>query len=166
MTEVYKKIEGYSNYEVSNLGNVRSLNYNKIKILKPIIKPNGYLHVALSKNGKVKYFLVHRLVAEAFIPNLNNLPQVNHKDENPLNNCVTNLEYCTQKYNCNYGNRNKKIGEKHKRIITQHNTDGEIVQVWDFITDASKTLKISASSICACCRGKLNTAGGYKWAYN
>ena len=89
-------------YQVSNLGRVRSLGNDKTRkerILKPKINNKGYLQVILCKNGKVKTFLVHRLVATAFIPNPDNLPVVNHRDENPLNNCVDNLEWCTQKYN-------------------------------------------------------------------
>lgn len=120
--EIWKDIEGYEGiYQVSNLGNVRVLdrivnsaikNNDKVKRKGQILKQynkRGYLQVTLTVSNKRKYFNVHRLVAQAFIPNPNNLPQVNHRDENPKNNCVNNLEWCSAKYNANYGTRNSKI---------------------------------------------------------
>ena len=105
-TENWKDIEGYEGlYQVSNLGRVKSLNYHrswKEQCLKPG-KVCGYLYVILSKDGEVYGKYVHILVAEAFIPNPFNLPYVNHKDEVKTNNCVSNLEWCTAKYNTNYG---------------------------------------------------------------
>lgn len=122
MQEIWKDIPGFENiYQVSNIGNVKTLdkyvnssikNNNKVKRKTKILKQynkNGYLQVSLSKENKRYYFGVHRLVAMAFLPNTNNLPQVNHKDENKLNNKVDNLEWCSAKYNCNYGTRNSKI---------------------------------------------------------
>lgn len=126
MEEIWKPVLGYEGlYEVSNLGRVRSVDrsvtYNngqihlhKGKLLSPG-KTNklGYLQVALCKNGSIKHKLVYRLVAEVFIPNPDNLPQVNHKDENPLNNCVDNLEWCTSEYNINYGTRTQRAIESN-----------------------------------------------------
>ena len=126
MKEIWKDVPNYEGlYQVSNLGNVKSLdkyvnsgikNNTSVKrkgqLLKQSLKKNGYLQVTLTHNNIRKYIGVHRLVAQTFIPNPNNLPVVNHKDENPLNNCVNNLEWCTQKYNCNYGTRNSKIYNK------------------------------------------------------
>lgn len=122
MKEIWKDIPNFEGlYQVSNLGNVKTLdkyvnsgikNNSKVKRIGKILKQynkGGYLQVSLRKNYKRYYFGIHRLVAMAFIPNPNNYPQVNHKDENKLNNCVENLEWCTAQYNCNYGNRNKKI---------------------------------------------------------
>lgn len=105
-TEEWRPIKGYENYMVSSLGQVKSLNYNKTgkeKILKQHkMSTRDYLQVTLCKEGKTKKFLVHRLVAEAFINNPNNLPQVNHKDFNQQNNSVENLEFCDCKYNNTY----------------------------------------------------------------
>lgn len=102
MKEVWKDIKGYEGlYQVSNLGNVKSLKFNKEKILIPLFDKN-YLFIQLWKNGKYKRYKVHRLVAEAFIPNTNEYSCVNHKDENKQNNCVDNLEWCTNQYNIEY----------------------------------------------------------------
>lgn len=104
MKEIYKNIPGYNGkYQVSNLGNVRSLYHSEPRILKQINRDKyGHKNVELYKDGVRKKFLVHRLVAEAFIPNPDNLPCINHKDENPANNEVSNLEWCTNKYNVQY----------------------------------------------------------------
>lgn len=129
---IWKQINGYEGlYEISNNGKVKSLSryakcvsHNKPitrltseHLLTPTISlrgKQGYPCVTLSKNGVYKRFLIHRLVAQAFIPNPNNLPCVNHKDENPLNNNVENLEWCTYAYNNCYGTRNKRISEAKK----------------------------------------------------
>lgn len=116
MTEVWENITGYEGlYQVSNLGRVKSLNYKGkgvIKILKGYIKRDGYETVTLMKDGIRKYLRVHRLVAQAFLPNPDNLPQINHKDENPLNNIVDNLEWCTPSYNTKYSSY-KWTGERN-----------------------------------------------------
>lgn len=131
MKETWKPIKNYEGlYEVSNKGQVRSLNYKRtgeIKILKLRVNKYGYLQVHLSKNGKHYAKSIHRLVAQTFIPNPNNYSQVNHKDEKRDNNNVENLEWCNCKYNNNYGNRNKKIsesisGEKHF-MYGKHHTE-------------------------------------------
>jgi len=119
MIEIWKDVNGYEGYyQISNLGNVKgverlvknpygdTMRVKKEQILKP--KTNGstdHLSVCLCKNGKVHKKYIHRMVAEAFIPNPDNLPEVNHKDENPLNNNVENLEWCTHKYNNTYGGK-------------------------------------------------------------
>lgn len=167
MTEIYKTIEGYPNYEVSNLGNVKSLNYNhtnKEKVISPTLR-NSYHSVQLYNENGFKRCNVHRLVAEAFIPNPNNLPQVNHINENKTDNRVENLEWCTRQYNCNYGERNKKISKGCKKKIIQYSKNGKIMKEWGSLTEASKTLNISLSDISLCCRDKLKSAGGYKWKY-
>ena len=121
MTEIFKDISGYEGlYQVSNLGNVKSLNYlrkGKEQLLKPNSNKIGYLYVVLCTNCQPKKKYVHKLVAEAFIQNPYGCSFVNHKDEDKTNNCVTNLEWCTFQYNCNYGTRNQRIsiGNKRKR---------------------------------------------------
>lgn len=116
--QIWREIPGYEGlYQVSNTGRVRSLNYNgtrKTKVLKQITDKLGYKRVNLFKNNKKKNYLVHRLVALAFIPNPNNYPIINHKDENPSNNYYKNLEWCTYEYNNNYGTKKQKISESMK----------------------------------------------------
>lgn len=115
MTEIWKNIEGYEGkYQVSNLGRVKSM-IGQEKVLHPKKHRNGHLQIGLHKDKKRKTMYIHRLVAQAFIPNPDNLPCVNHKDENPNNNNVDNLEWCTQKYNCNYGTRVDRIMETKKQ---------------------------------------------------
>lgn len=114
--ETWKPVVGYEGlYEVSDTGLVRSLNWERtkqVRVLRPGNVGRGYLFVQLSKDGHVKNFLVHRLVAQAFIPNPQCLPQVNHKDEDKENNSVANLEWCTARYNINYGTCSKRMAEK------------------------------------------------------
>lgn len=122
--QIWKDIPGYEGkYQVSNTGRVRSLNYRrtgKTKMLKQSINKHGYKIIMLSKNGKCKTWQVHRLVALVFIPNPNNYPVINHKDENPSNNTVWNLEWCTQEYNINYGTRNEKASNN---MSGKHHTE-------------------------------------------
>ncbi len=121
MKEIWKPILGFEGfYEVSNLGRIRSVDrvvtysngqkhLHKGCLLKPGVIQNNYLQVALCKDGVTKHFMVHRLVAETFLLNQDNLPQINHKDENPLNNIADNLEWCSSSYNINYGSRKDKV---------------------------------------------------------
>lgn len=124
--EIWKDIPGYETlYQVSNFGNVKSLNYRGLEkegILKSRKNGCGYMFVGLSKDGKEKNFRVHRLVAFAFIPNPKNLPCVNHKDENKENNTVDNLEWCTHEYNMNYGTRNERASKSMRgKLLGKNN---------------------------------------------
>lgn len=119
--EKWKNIQGYEEYQVSNTGKVRSLDYrstSNVEELKLNTNIYGYKVVTLCKEGKPKHYSVHRLVAEAFIPNPNNYPIVNHKDENPSNNKADNLEWCTQEYNVNYGTALERRSETRKNKLS------------------------------------------------
>lgn len=112
-----------------------------------------------SKDWKI--YAVHRLVAQAFIRNPDNLPEVNHKDENCSNNFVDNLEWCTRKYNANYGSRISKT----YAAVEMLTLDGVIIKEFNSQVEASKETGIRQGSISNCCRGFAKTAGGYKWRY-
>lgn len=177
-------IPGYPRYEVSDDGSI--FNRENGRQLKLSKQSGGYLSVELFKEpGKSKRVLVHRLVAMAFIENPNNLPVVNHKDANRSNNQVSNLEWCTGKYNVNYGDvQEKKIahtqwfykseriketartnGRKSSKPVEQLSKDGCVISFFSSGKIASVTTGINHSHIMECCAGKRKTAGGYIWKY-
>ena len=165
ITKIWKEIKGYEGlYEISNDGFVKSLVKNKILSFNY----NGckaYKQVQLFKDGKRHTKLIHRLVAEAFIPNPNNLPEVNHKDEDTFNNAVDNLEWCTSKYNANYGTRNIRIAEKTSKPLYQLNKDtGEIIKEWKSAAEVQRSLGWRKDNINFACTHN-NTSYGYKWKY-
>ena len=161
--EVWKTIPGFEKYQVSNLGRVRSFR----GITERIMKSSGikYKQIGLSIKGKVYYFLIHRLVAEAFIPNPDNLPFVNHKNEDKTDNRVENLEWCTAKYNMTYNNIQWRRTEGRRKKISQFTKDGIFIKEWDCATTASVALNLQRRHICACCNGQRKTCGGFKWQY-
>ena len=168
MEEIWKDIAGFEGlYQVSNMGNVKSLErtvcdnrgyYRTVpeRIRKPRNTGKGYLAVNLYKDGKAKNYKIHRLVAQAFLPNPYNLPEVNHIDEDKYNNCVENLEWCTSQYNIEYS--------KAKAIIGIDKVTGLIVE-FPSTKEASRQTGINHGNICACCNGKRNSAGGFYWIY-
>lgn len=176
--EIWKPIKDYEElYEVSNLGNVRSVDryvnaklngvLTKRKIegtnIKPYLHKTGYYIVKLSKNGKRKNIKIHRLVAEAFIDNPNKLKCINHKDENKLNNYVENLEWCSYKYNNNYGTKKERISQSMFKKVCQYTVDGKFIKIWDSIKEAQKYYK--TGNISAVCKNKRKTTAGYVWKY-
>lgn len=161
MIEIFKDIQGYEGYQISNLGNVKSLKFGKERILKPAKNHKGYLYVVLSKQGKGKSYLIHRLVTKAFIPNPQNLPQVNHKDENKNNNIVDNLEWCTNEYNHNYGTRNQRVGESKSKPVLCIETG----KIYPSTIEVQRQLDFNRSHIADVCNGKRKTCGGFHWRY-
>ena len=175
MKEIWKDVKGYEGlYQVSNLGNVKSLdrvvehekgNLTKRNLKGDILKIrtiHGYAYITLSKDNKLKSYRVHRLVAQAFIPNPNNYPTVNHKDENRLNNRVDNLEWCTQKYNNDYsGTREKAVNANKKKVRCI-----ETGEIFDSTADAARYYNLkSPAHIAACCRGVRKKSAGHTWEY-
>ena len=162
------KITGYENYEVRPNGEV--VNIKTGKVLKPCKNAGDYFQVCLNKNGKQKNFYIHRLVAQAFIPNPDNLPCVNHKDENKTNNNVENLEWCTHEYNVNYGtgierSAKAKINGKRSKTVLQLLKDGSLVCVWPSASEVERQLHFNKGNISSCCKGRRHSAHGYKWCY-
>ena len=165
-SEVWKPVVGYEGlYEVSNIGRVRSINYHKsgkAKVMSPSFNTWGYLIVDLRKNNKRHSYAVHRLVAFAFIPNPDNFPEINHKNEIKTDNNVENLEWCTRKYNINYGTAIKR----RSKPIVQLDNNGNVVGKWESGLSASRYYKICKSNIYNCLHGKQKTSKGFVWKYD
>ena len=160
-------------YQVSNLGRVKSLenrsNHKKEKILTMKIR-NQYCGITLYKDSWYKNFSIHRLVAEAFIPNPDDLPEVNHKDENKLNNCASNLEWCNKKYNINYGRSaiNRQIQNRERGLsMSKKVLCVETGVIYSSIIEAYRQTGVGQKEIINVCKGKphYKTAGGYHWKY-
>jgi hypothetical protein len=167
--EIWEPIRGYENYEVSNLGRVKSLNYRntgKEKILKSYKDENGYLRIVLYKNGKGKHFKIHRLVAMMFLENSENKPFINHIDCNPSNNCVSNLEWCTQKENIQYASQLKRMhgGSKKTPLIAINLTTGEEI-CFNSQHEAAKKLNLHRPNINRVLKGIYKKAGNYTFKY-
>ena len=174
--EIWKDKKDYEgHYQVSNWGRAKSIKFGKEQILKPVTDKDGYLQVNLWKNNKPKRCRIHRLVAEVFLEipeELKHLKgtrylQVNHKDENKLNNNAENLEWCSAKYNSNFGTRNKRIiakntnGKRSKKVY-QYTLDGQFVREWDSIRECGRN-GFNPTCICMCCRGKQKYHKGFIW---
>lgn len=183
MEEIWKTIKGYEGiYEVSNLGRVRSLDRTyklingypqtiKGRIMSQFNTKDGYKGIRLRTRTDRKSFKVHRLVAQVFIPNPENYPFVNHKDEDKHNNHVDNLEWCTPKYNLNYGTVIERLSAKHhnhpklSKPVEQLTIEGVIIKTYPSIKEAARQLGLHAQNIGQCCRGKYRHVGGYRWKY-
>jgi len=163
--EVWKDIVGYEGlYKVSNLGNIVSTYTGNL--MKLGTGARGYLIVGMTKNKKQTTHTVHRLVAIAFIPNPNNYPQVNHKDEVKTNNMADNLEWCTGIYNMHHGKTIERASAGRCKKVNQYTLDGTFVRTWESLKSAGQFLGIFPSHISRCCTGELRQTGGYKWEYS
>lgn len=164
--EIWRDVVGYEGrYQASDLGNIKSLISNKI--LKPRIDKNGYFKVILyTGNGDKKEFRLHRLIAETFIPNPENLPCVNHIDEDKTNNAVDNLEWCTVAYNNTYGTRLERMSKTRSKPIIQLSLEGDFIREWNSTREAAEFMGCCRENINRCLVGVTKTAYGYKWKYN
>lgn len=162
--EIWKALE-FTNgkYEVSNFGRVRTRKTGRI--LSQHLSHNGYLRVGLQLEYGRKFFPVHRLVGTAFVPNPENFPQINHKDECRTNNCADNLEWCTSSYNCSYGKRTEKLKEKIGYRVRKYKETGEFVCEYLSINDAVKDISGEWHGIMDAC-GKARTYHGFLWKLN
>ena len=169
--ELWKDVEGFEGlYQVSTWGNVKSIKNNII--LKPTKNNKGYFYVDLHKNRKRKRFLINRLVAEAFIPNPDNLLIVNHKDEVKTNNYRYNLEWCTYKYNNEYGTARKRMIETKikqgigSKTVYQYDMNGNIIKVWRSASDIQRELGYNSRTISSCCNKTQYSHKGFVWSFN
>ena len=165
--EIWKDIDNLP-YEISSTGIVRrkadSAYYHSKKAeVKPYINNKGYLCINLYKQSKVYKFQIHRLLAIAFLPNPEGWPVINHIDGNPLNNDLSNLEWCTERENAIHGTRTKRVAEKLSQKVIQLDLNDNILNVFKSMRQAERETGIDATSISACCNGKRKSAGGYKW---
>lgn len=176
--EIWKPIEGYENlYEISNMGRVKSLpkkySHPKDKIGRimrlNLNKKNNRIGVILSKNGIQKRYLVHRLVAMAFIENPNNYLEINHKDEDPTNNKASNLEWCNHRYNMLYSNIPKKMKaaavKKQQKAVLMYDKNGNFIREFESATIAAQAIGNYQQNVSACCYGKLKKISGYKFKF-
>lgn len=163
--EVWKDIKGYEGiYQISSFGRVKRIDGKDERtkwLLSPIKQKRGYLYVCLCKNGKSSNRTIHRLVAEAFIPNKEGLPCVNHKDENKQNNRLDNLEWCTYKYNSNYGSAIKRSSTRRSKRVRCLDTGA----VFDSIKDASEACGIDARRISDVLKGRRKSNSYLRWEY-
>lgn len=173
--EEWRPMVGYEGYyEVSNLGQIRGVerlinckNGTRKTIRGKVLKQsthykNGYKSVMVTVSGNQKRILVHRAVAIAFLENPNDLPEINHKDENKENNAVENLEWCTRQYNNSYGSAKVRGHEKQSKPVKQIK-DGKVIAIYPSAMEAARQTGGTQGGISGCCRGELKTSGGYKW---
>jgi hypothetical protein len=178
MQEIWKEVHGYEGiYEVSNIGNIRSLKFNKIKDIRPGLNTSGYFIVALCKNNNQITKKLHRLIAKSFIDNPENKPCINHKDGNKINNNISNLEWCTFSENNQHAYDiglkkgttylKGKFGKDHhlSMAIIQLSKDNEILNEFGSIREAQRKTGILKSGISRVCRMERKTAGGFIWKF-
>ena len=175
-TERFAPIEGFPDYQITSHGRVFSLKYGKMKELKQRKDRNGYMQVVLCKNGKKYGKSVHRLVAQAFIPNPDSKTDTNHVDENKSNNCVSNLEWMSHKENLNHGTRNERAsktlsdgrfkGSNHpySKSVIGFKINGCDIKYYKYMRECEKD-GFSQGNISSCCNGRLKSTKGYVWCY-
>lgn len=181
-SEIWKDIPGYEGiYQVSTLGRIKVLtriihvsrsgyrtgSYSYIapeKIMSPSIR-SKYLCITLTKDGQSKNHLLHRLIAKTFLPDYKEELEVNHKDENKLNNIISNLEICTREYNKNYGTGNKRSALNRSKAILQLDLNGNLIKEWISINEASRGTGVSLKDIWRCCNNCKATSKSFKWRY-
>lgn len=175
--ETWKDIKGYEGkYQVSNKGRIKSLSraiphLGSFRIIperimtQHVSSTNGYYMVSLCKDNKYEWMLVHRIVATAFIPNPNNFPYINHKDEIKTHNNVENLEWCTPSYNMNYSNVREKQIDAISKEVEQYDFDGKFIKRYKNCCEAGKELDVHPSVIRRCCTGEIGSTKGFIWKY-
>lgn len=171
-SEIWRKKPKFSRYRGYRTGHV----WDEVKqrfITEYPYGDKGEYRIVAMKDDDGKWHTgikLHRFIAELFIENSDNLPEVNHKDEDGSNNCVDNLEWCTRKYNCNYGTKNQRCSEKMtngklSKKVYQYTLDGDFVREWVSMSEVHRQLGIKTGELTKCCQGKNITSGGYQWRW-
>lgn len=171
--EIWRDVKDYEGlYQVSSEGRVKSLERKdchgrtvKERILKPVVRHDGYVGVNLYSGGKPKTLKVHRLVCQAFNKNPENKPCVNHIDENKTNNAANNLEWCTYEENNNHGTHNERVAKTLSKTVGQYTLDGELIKVWASTQEAQRQTGFSNGNISQAANGKFKQACGFIWKY-
>ena len=159
----WREVKEYSNYEVNQLGEIR--HKKRQKILKPRDNNGGYQYVNFKINGKNTNFAVHRIVANAFIPNPNGYTEVNHKDYNKKNNCVDNLEWVSSSQNKQHSYLKQENKKTRGKAVNQYTKEGIFLKTFDSVSDAAKELGCCVAAISNCCLGRTKTSQGFRWSF-
>ena len=158
----WREVKEYNHYEVNQFGEIRH------KIRKKILKPrinNGYQYVNFKINGKNINFSVHRIVANAFIPNPNGYTEVNHKDYNRSNNCVDNLEWVSSSQNKYHAFLKEENKKSRGKAVNQYTKKNKLIKTFDTITEAAQTLRCCVAAISNCCLKRTKTSQGFLWSF-
>lgn len=159
----WREVKEYANYEVNQFGEIR--HKKRKKILKPRSNNGGYQYVNFKINGKNTNFAVHRIVANAFIPNPNGYTEVNHKDYDKTNNCVNNLEWVSSSQNKQHSYLKKENKKSRGKAVNQYTKDGVFIKTFETITDAAEELGCCVAAISNCCLGRAKTSQGFRWSF-
>lgn len=159
----WRQVKEHQNYEVNQFGEIR--HKKRQQILKPRRNPGGYLYVCFKVNGKNTNFAVHRIVANAFIPNPNEKQEVNHKDYDKTNNCVANLEWVSGSENKKHAFQKKENKDKRGKEVAQYSKNGDFIAIYPTISEAAQKTNGSIGAISNCCRGRSKTSGGFRWSF-
>lgn len=167
MEEIWKDIDPEGIYKISNFGRVKTTIRKgcSVEYRKPTMDKKGYLGVDLRYGGKRHCCKIHRLVALAFIPNPNNYPEINHKDEDKTNNRVDNLEWCDHWYNVHYGTGAERGIDALRRDVNQYDKQGNFIKRWHGVKTACAALGLDSGCVVRCCDGSSRTYGGFIWLY-
>ena len=159
----WREVKEYSNYEVNQFGEIR--HKTRKKILKPRSNNGGYQYVNFKINGKNINFAVHRIVANAFIPNPNGYTEINHKDYDRTNNCVDNLEWVNSSQNKQHAYLKDENKNSRGKAVVQRSKDGVYIKTFETISKAAKEMNCSVSAISNCCLGRTKTSQGFLWSF-
>lgn len=160
----WKTVCEYDRYEVSRKGEIR--HKARKHVLKPRLNPTGYAYVNFSINGHRENFAIHRIVANAFIPNPNGYSEINHKDYNRANNCVDNLEWVDSSQNKKHAFLKKENRDCRGKKVEQYTKNGEYIQTFVSLSAAARKMKCTVGAISNCCLGRSKTSQGYHWKFS